>query len=731
MRVGIEWEDLGAGADHETTTQHIQAGIYVWTQYNCTDSSNTLAWGGSAGSGSGAVSIATPSGSSWSPSNIQKIHTIGAWVGISYGAATYVQVDADLSGIDWVGTGYHAVHSLGGYIVARPYGLPAAPTGCTVARVSDTQQNVSWTNVNNSPDSGHPYTNLVVQRWDNVTNAWATVQTLGVVASWSDTTTVADRQYQYRVYATNSAGSSGVSTSSTIYTTPAAPTNAVAAKAVSDIQLTWEDNSTTETAFEIYHKEGAGAYHLEYTTAAGATSWTHVAPNAAATHTYQVRSKADTLTSDWATSNTVQLLTAPNAPTNLGCPAAWDATTAMDVTWQHNPVDSTTQTAYQFRWREVGGPTWTTGSKTASTTQGLTIAGGTFTNNHVYEWQVCTWGQHADASPWSASKTFQASAIPTATISTPAVSAVVDRPSLTAEWAYYDAEGTTQAAYEVVLYASNGTTILKQHQVATAGVSQLVDYVLADGGSYQLGVRVRDGHGLWSAEDKHAFTVAYAAPMKPTVVVTFDADTGGCLITVTNPGPEAGEPDVVYNDVYRAIAGGAAIQVASNVGPNGSVTDYVPAIGALNSYTVVAYSALPSANTSDPAEVTPNDPSKWLWFNAGPNFSLMGRVRGNPVTDRKASREQVLHRFAGRRDPVVFTGDGRAKTIGVRGAIDNGLDEATRDAFDAIVDAGAPVCYRDSRGHRMFGALDAVTIGRTTGPFASFSTTITEVDGDY
>ena len=94
--------------------------------------------------------------------------------------------------------------------------LPAAPSGCTAAAASATQVNLVWTN-NATNAAG-----FVIQRATGTSTTFAQIGTTAAnVTTYSDTTASAVMTYTYRVAATNSAGTSGFSTSAPV-TTPAA-----------------------------------------------------------------------------------------------------------------------------------------------------------------------------------------------------------------------------------------------------------------------------------------------------------------------------------------------------------------------------------------------------------------------------------------------------------------------------------------------------------------------------
>ncbi len=69
---------------------------------------------------------------------------------------------------------------------------------------------------------------------------------------------------------------------------PSAP-NAMAAS-VTSISLTWQDNSSNRTGFEIYHSTTSGSgFALLTTTSANVTSFSHTGLTASSTHYYKVR----------------------------------------------------------------------------------------------------------------------------------------------------------------------------------------------------------------------------------------------------------------------------------------------------------------------------------------------------------------------------------------------------------------------------------------------------------
>ena len=706
MRLGYEFRQVPSSIVAGTESVTLYLDIWIWTKWSVTDSSNTFACAGTDTLDSTAdVSIDTDYDTSWDTRNQKLLRTVSRTFAPSYTGTTPSSFSASLSGVEAIGTGYQAVVSGAWSTAQRPYTAPTAPTGVAGTRVSDTQINVAWTS---NATSGAPYTTYNLQRWDSVSGSWVTIKTGLTSAAYSDTTVQADREYQYRVYVANSGGSATSDASASVYTTPAAPSNLVATKSVSDIVLTWDDNSGIEEGFRIYESQDGGAYSLLHTVAAGVTSWPHVAPSASVTHTYRIEAYRGALVSAQSTSNTVVLLTNPAAPSAVTVPAAADATEAIALGWQHNPVDGTAQTAYEVQYRIVGAGSWTTTGKVASTTQGRTFAGDTFVNGETYELQVRTWGQYATDpaySPWSSVKTFVAGARPIATIGSPADLATVVTPSVSVEWGYYDAESTAQSARKVTIYASDGVTVLWTQTVADSAGAVVPSHLLDDGETYVIGVAVRDGSGLWSVEDRVTVTVDYAEPMQPSIVVSYDSGSGSATITITNPAPVDGEPAVASNAVYRSTAGTVEL-VADGIEPNGTVTDYIPPLGSESAYHCVAYSALPSAATSAPVALTV-PAGAHCFFNWGPGYGDHAKLAANLSFNAAVIPEQRYYKMAGRAYPLLVTGEGIDESVSVSGDVyEDSQEEA---AFDALARYGGEVMYRDMRGRRFAGGCTVNT----------------------
>src|SRR5690606_33737114 len=121
-------------------------------------------------------------------------------------------------------------------IPARPVNAPAAPTGLSATRVSDSRQDLAWT-THGASDA--PYVSVEVARRANG-GSWVTIASLPAAStSYVDSTTSAGKVYDYAVRASNAAGPSVYSEWATISTPPLRPSAPSAAKtATGDIVVT-------------------------------------------------------------------------------------------------------------------------------------------------------------------------------------------------------------------------------------------------------------------------------------------------------------------------------------------------------------------------------------------------------------------------------------------------------------------------------------------------------------
>jgi fibronectin type 3 domain-containing protein len=176
--------------------------------------------------------------------------------------------------------------------------IPLAPSGLTVTTLLSSKIIIAWT------DNSNNETGFKVQRKLGATGTYTTITTTGANATtYSDISVTDGTSYCYRVAATNSAGDSPYS-NEVCGTTPLAKPTAATATAVSSsqINLTWIDNSASETGYKIERKTGlAGTYSQIALVGANVQSYPDtngLAPNTK--YYYRVRATNGTLDSDYS-----------------------------------------------------------------------------------------------------------------------------------------------------------------------------------------------------------------------------------------------------------------------------------------------------------------------------------------------------------------------------------------------------------------------------------------------
>jgi hypothetical protein len=586
---------------------------------------------------------------------------------------------------------------------------PNVPTGCSAVRVSDAAATVSWSQ--SHPSNGQPTTNTIRQRVNG--GPWADVATITPAGSAS-VGIAPNGKYEYAVRAANTAGESAWSaTSAPIYTTPAAPTNVQAAKdAALDITVSWTPNvgfSEHEHVVE-FSTNGGSSWSALATVAAGTTSFKHVAPNPSLAHVYRVRARntaTGSLTSAWVQSNSVQLLTAPNAPTVPPLPAFAERAAALTVPWVHNPIDTTGQTAFEVGFSINGGSSWSTTGKVTSATQSRVIAANTYAANQQVLIRVRTWGQATSggsdatgASPWSNPITVTFKTRPVATILAPANGGVYVRSALTVQLGFSQAEAATFVSATIELY--QGATLLEQIVSTTLASTTLATRV-ANGGSYQVRATVTDSNGIVSSQVVSSFTVAYTEPVPATVAVSYAAESGVGQIALTIPAPGAGQAAAVAVTITRTVDGVTETVVEQYpAAASLTILDMIPTIHGENVYRVTTISG-DGAETVVQATLTTAE-EEWAFMSAGPGYSTIIRFGGELKPQAKPVVDSRLVKTSGRARPVGLYGPTGSLTVSGTGEVVTGLGSSAEDIESFLLIPGRG-CYRDPSGRRIIGRI--------------------------
>lgn len=611
---------------------------------------------------------------------------------------------------------------------------PTTPGTLTASRTSDAQMALSWTN--NSSGSA-PYDSITVQRWDSVGQAWGTIATLsGSATSLTDTNTVAGRKYQYRIAANNAVGTSGWSTSGFTYTTPNAPTNANALySGGTSISVSWTNNRTyDEQAIHIQPYEDGVAQTATVLTGT-ATSWTHTGIKTTSTYYYKVWAVSNTgsLASSQAQSNSVLPAQPPGAPSNLSAsPVPMDLGRTRSISWTHTPsVDGSAQTKYQIRHKVQGAGTWTENAVVTSSTQSMSSPFATgYTNGQVIEWQVRTYGVHANPGPYSASSTVTTSTTPTVTITSPVDE--VTTSTVTVAWSYFDQESTPQAEWSAEFINAATNTVIETKTASDTSSSTTFATPAENGGSYQVRVKVRDGSGVWSDPVTRSFVGDFTPPAEVLLQPELDANSGAAILTL-QPTPDDGgvttlpassvtierqfyDPEVEDYGPWETLI--------ANVDPNVTLIDTTGPAHEDGHYRVTTYSNAPSSVKSTTYVKPEVTDYRWLYVSGGDKFDIVCRMWANIEIGWKASRNRSLHYFAERRRPVIYSGEASEKVLTVSGLIDD--ISSPPQQWLRLAQQPGPVLLRGP-GQRIFGNLSEVSVERIQVGLHKVSFSIQEV----
>jgi hypothetical protein len=145
---------------------------------------------------------------------------------------------------------------------------PAAAGNLSAVVLSTTRVRLAWT------DNSANETGFKVQRRAQGQTAWATLTTTAAnVVAYDDAAAAANTTYEYRVIATNAVGDAAASNVATATTAasgiPAAPANLLGAlQTGGSVRLTWADNSSNESGFQVERRFAGWIWEVIGTAAA-------------------------------------------------------------------------------------------------------------------------------------------------------------------------------------------------------------------------------------------------------------------------------------------------------------------------------------------------------------------------------------------------------------------------------------------------------------------------------
>ncbi|MFC7000019.1 fibronectin type III domain-containing protein [Rufibacter roseus] len=215
---------------------------------------------------------------------------------------------------------------------------PAAPSNLTATAISNTEINLAWT------DNSTNETGFEIERSSDGENFTSLHTTTAGVVTYPDQPLTATTRYYYRVRALGNAANSGYSNiadATTLEPKPLAPTGLTATAASSStINLSWTDNSTNETGFELEQSLDGTTFAALATVGANVTTYENTNLSASTQYFYRVRAVGTGGVSEYSSvANATTNAGAVLAPSNLTATAV--STTQIDLAWADNSNNET------------------------------------------------------------------------------------------------------------------------------------------------------------------------------------------------------------------------------------------------------------------------------------------------------------------------------------------------------------------------------------------------------
>lgn len=522
--------------------------------------------------------------------------------------------------------------------------LPAPPTGVKVARLSDTENVVTFGHGSGNDDL---YLAHDVQRQMDG-GAWsdfAAVEPAGTRCP--DRSTSANHSWRYRVRSRNSAGASDWVYTGTVYNTPAAP-GKIAMARVSNTRVrgTFENPANTATSAEIERSQDMERWTAVRTVEGHVTSFED--DPGGGTWYYRVRNARGGLRSAWTASSGIVTICAPAAPT-VTSPSSSQVIpktqASIAVTWRHNPIDGSAQTAAQWRW-STDGKTWTTVDVSGEASS-ATLA-NSFAVNTRLSVQVRTRGAHADFGPWSPAVATYVRQVPTLSIEEPADGFTVETVPVHVRVRYSDPSGT-MAAGTLTICDAAGTAVYSRDLAAGLEFDiPASEWLPADSASYRLAATARSSSTLQGSAER-SVSVRYSLPAPAIVDAVPDPATGRVAITV-HAGVEDGAAPMESASVWRNV-GGVRTLLADGLHDGAELTDEYAPLNTDYAYETASIAASGAVReTRFPGRV--DSGHVFVYWSGG-----IARGRYNPADEIAVEPEFSTFRLAGRRYPVGVSSD--------------------------------------------------------------------------
>jgi hypothetical protein len=465
---------------------------------------------------------------------------------------------------------------------------PAAPTALTATAVSSTQIHLAWM------DASGNETGFEIERSLTTDSDFIPIATTEAnVLTYSDADLVAGTIYFYRIRAINDIGNSAYAVEASVATLPlppAAPTTLEAvAESATQAHLTWDDQSSDETAFQLERSLKADSdFVLVATLAANVIAYSDATLNASTSYFYRVKAINAGGSSTYSTEATV---TTPNAP-----PPVPSQLTAIDTSPTQVNVAWTNASGNVTAFELERSPTSGSGFQPIATTSGnvTTYSDADLLADTPYFYRVKAineMGSSAYTPEVSVITPPTPPASPTALVATAISSTQVDL-------AWLDASNN-ESGFEIERSLTTGTGFTWLATTA-ANATQYSDAGLSANTAYHYKVRAvnKGGHSAYTSEVP-VTTLQAPPPVPATLTATV---VGSTQINLSWPDASSNETGFQIERSLTSLQGFVLIQtVAANTT---SYSDTGLAEGTLYYYRVAAINVAGSSAYTPEASAT-------------------------------------------------------------------------------------------------------------------------------
>src|SRR5882724_9646501 len=418
------------------------------------------------------------------------------------------------------------VNTISGYSSAQNAttlsNIPVAPSGLTITTLQSSKIIIGWT------DNSNNGTSFKVQRKQGATGTYTQIATTGANATqYSDTTVTDGTLYYYRVCATNTAGDSAYSNEVNGITPLLIPTSLSATAVLSSqINLTWTDNSSSESGYKIEHSPVDNLHYTEVgTVGPNVTTYNDTGLSGGTKYYYRVRAyNVNTISGYSSAQNATTLSNIPVAPSGLTITTLQSSN--IIIGWTDN---SNNETGFKIQRKGATGAYADLTTTGANATQ---YSDTTVTDGTLYYYRVCATNPAGDSTFSNEVNGITLLAVPTSLSAT-----AVSSSQINLTWTD---NSSSESGYKI---EQSPVDNLHYTEVGTVGPNGTAynDTGLNEGTKYYYRVRAYNAIATSAYSSEKNATTLWNIPVAPSALTITSITFGAVFLAWTdNSGNELG-----------------------------------------------------------------------------------------------------------------------------------------------------------------------------------------------